>query len=366
MIPPLNNRPRDHIPPTQYSLSKTIERVLGYLWSTVQNIPSFLYGLITRIKQAASGKFAHKDSSPIKPVPKNVKITPLPPPVLSPQFIGSPKVRIQEDQKAPSEKMLEEKPVIKEAHDEMKDPLKDMGAITNDSDLIYEEDPIKFLIKDREPESMIEDIMSPLVFPSEEGLIVAQGLVERAYTLMKEIDENPPAALEVFFSYIDRLIKESDEVNGYASYFINDSKEGHQLVQKTIDALIGKSKQLEREMSNEIKAFYKPNPAIRGDGNCLFLSANALLKGTGQQSYRKLAADYFRNRSLKDVIDIEDIENPIADAWIRGQWQISAYSKSQGGDEAWSKKLREKLNREPTQVDKYCDCLENSNLWEDL
>lgn len=224
MTPPLNNRPPDHIPPTQHFVMKTIERVLGYLWSTIQNIPSFLYGLITRVKQAASGKFAHTDSSPIKQMKQNVKTTPLPPPTLSPQFTGSPKVQIQGDQKAPSEKMLEEKPLIKETHDEMKDPLKDMGAIINDSDLIFEEEPIKFLIEDRESESVREDDMSPLVFPSDEGIKIAQGLVERAYMLIKEIDENPPVDIEGFFSYIDQLIKESEEVNAYASLFINNSR----------------------------------------------------------------------------------------------------------------------------------------------
>lgn len=350
--PPLDQRPLDHIPPfppTQKSGWKNLEKAFGYVWNTIRNIPTLLYGLVIRVMHTAKGIFAPKDSSPIKPMTQNVKATPLPPPILSPEFTGSPKVNIKEDQKVTLGIMIEEEPVKKEIHEEMKDPLHAMGAITNDSDLIPEE----LIVEDRVKVSPIEEETAS---HSDEALSVVQDLVKTAEVLLKKIDEEPPLDLEGFFDYMDSLDNESSEIRRYASDFLRISEKGHGLIQKTMKALEGKRSRLEAEMSAGIKEFYKPNPAIRGDGNCLFLSANDLLKGPGQQFYRKMAADYFRSHSA-------EVEADIKDAWQRGTNQISDYSKTQGGVAEWAKKLQAKLERTPTLVDYYCDCLENYNLW---
>jgi hypothetical protein len=166
--------------------------------------------------------------------------------------------------------------------------------------------------------------------------------------------------LEDYLKLVERLNEKVEPLKAFQSQFERHLPNGHRLVQKTRAKLEERVTELEREMCDFMKNNYQPNRAIPGDGNCLFWSVGNLLSPkSDQKHYRQLAADYIRSHRPEFDEGIKDVMQYSAQA----QGVLRAYEKVQGGREAWQKNLTTKLKQEPTDIDFYCDCLENSTLW---
>ncbi len=225
--------------------------------------------------------------------------------------------------------------------------------------LNQKENDVEEFLKDFEviaPEFVEADL-----FIEDPILMAAKADISRAQKLLTEMDQMIPLSIQEYMQAIEQVDRMFEEIKGFASQFVNTSPKNHQLVQKTMRDLSNKMDRLEEEMCEQVQASLKPNPAIGDDGHCLFRSIDDQLSGSQDQhrTYREQAAHYIRENSEQFKESISDIFENV----VQGQRVLTEYQEKQGGDKEWQKKLQEKLQREPTLVDFYCDCLENTTLW---
>ena len=180
--------------------------------------------------------------------------------------------------------------------------------------------------------------------------------IEPAETILREMVE--PNTFEEYFEFTEQLNQYFAPLKKFASKFEKRLPDDHQLVQNTMKALEEKVNQVERKICDQTREWFMPNPKIPGDGNCLFWSIEDNLHSTQskQEHYRQLAADYIRSHPPQFEEGIKDVSG-------KAQGELAAYQEIQGGKEAWKIKLSDKLEREPTAIDFYCDCLANSSIW---
>lgn len=191
-----------------------------------------------------------------------------------------------------------------------------------------------------------------------EILLFIQEMIQPAQDLLNEIENIENVNWQDILALLEKLEKERDPLKAYASKF-EKIPQGHCLVQDTMKALEDKAGALEKELCAQIKRQYKVNYSIKKDGHCLFWSIEDLLKkNEAPIYYRKLAADYIRTHHQNFASGVIDAAKS-----KQGNAKINEYAKAQGGRQAWFDKLEIKLGRRPSNVDLYCDCLENSNLW---
>jgi OTU-like cysteine protease len=177
---------------------------------------------------------------------------------------------------------------------------------------------------------------------------------------LKEIEEAAPDELKDYFTLTNRLDQEFASLKKFAGIFEQASHEAHRLVQSMMKAIEDKKTSLDKEMCAKVKKNFKPNPKTPADGSCLFWSIDDQAKtNLGARHYRKVAAEYIRNHPQDFEAGVYDVMNLAGEP----KRKFDQYTRIQGGKDAWTKKLQKKLNRPPTEIDFYTDCLQNFPLW---
>lgn len=333
---------------------------LGRIWTIISDIPLHFFELISSIKNiAAKCLFSSKSNegqsigSSTGLLSKNVKSFEGNDPELDLDDICFGLSGYPEKTKSKPPPILKlndiEENEIEDDADNEEDPLDNMGAVnthvnfggTSPIDSIWESD-VK--ITEEEVEEHI--------------LMCIQEIIQPARELLRQIKFTQVVHWSEYLDWLEKLDLELEGLKIYASKFI-EIPSGHLIMQGAMEALAKKRVVIEKKLCVQIESHYTPNSAILQDGHCLFWSINDLLnKEETPFFYRKLAAEYIRNHTdkfdsaVKDILKLPSIRETITD-----------YREAQGGVQSYCDKLEKKLNRPFTQIDYYCDCLENTNLW---
>lgn len=227
-----------------------------------------------------------------------------------------------------------------------------------------EEDPLKGL-GDFAPHLLNEKMQGYQKLPEigikeldKEIFDTVEGIVKPGQNLLQDIEKKKLDTWQEYLIAIEEIENVLTALNVYNSKFENLPR-AHALVKTTLKNLADKTSALEEEMCAKMKEKYKPNPKIGIKGDCLFESIEDNLKSKKiPKYYRELAADHIRKNAEKFKTGVLD-----AMATKQGKSRIHAYLQDQKGVKVWKKKMEGKIGKEPTKIDLYCDCLENSNLW---
>lgn len=330
-ITPLNSQSASAAAPSSWQKAKN---ALGFVWTTLGQIPHGIVSLIVKIKNLASGILSSSQPDSQPSILQSKTITPAEKPQVSDE---EPDLGLQ---------------LLYQTDSNVQDPFWNMGAVRPpENQLSIKVDSVPVQIKvDSEPQVISKDLMT------------ARELVQRAQQLLQE-DRNP-LSLGEFVGYTDFLNQQFKPLHKYASTFEKSSPEDHKLVQTTIAALEKKVKEWENQICLQVALFYSPNPYIPNDGNCLFWSISNLdAKGYDQKHYRQKAADYLRLHAAQDETAINEIlyimglYKPVSNT----ETKLDQYAREQGGWEQWKTHVKQKLSleHEPTNDDLYRDFLIN-------
>lgn len=206
---------------------------------------------------------------------------------------------------------------------------------------------------------------------------IGSAVLAPAQSALEELRDMVPVDFQDYLRFTEKLGHEKESLQRFASKFETTAPEIHFLVQGTMQELDEAISQLNKDLCEQARLHYQPNLKIGSDGSCMFHSIGHQLghklndKGA-EQHYRKLAADSIREHHRQllatgDFMEIEHFETGIRDAMNspEGKIKIDSYQTAQGGQKAWEAKLRNELKREPTEVDKYCDCMKDmkTKMW---
>ena len=196
-----------------------------------------------------------------------------------------------------------------------------------------------------------------------------------AQAALNYVGTNKFVEVQDFLSALDHLGRAMEPLKVYATTFKNSAPNIHSRLQKMIENFGEKATLVEQNLCKQVKLKFKPNPEIPDLGDCMFDSIKEELKSKKKQDYfRKQAVAYIRENK-EDIFVQDRVEDAMASTQARSS--IVRYAKSQSGlkesstDEqhlnAWKNKLQKKLNlksdQKPSDIDLYCDCMENHSLW---
>lgn len=363
------NRMRPLPPATGW---QKVENALGYAWKTISHLPANLYRIVIQIKKIVKDSFAAHFSS--KTSTKEMKLK-NPSPEVTSLFQDNlpPKKKIEKpqlevdynldnlfDEKGTSETDSNSKDALTSSSSDSK--LEQMDLLGSAAAIAPQKPKIQ-------PKPSFARVEKKKAIPKEQEEIQkkleeARKVVAPAEQLLNEMKARHPLTLQEYLECIEILNHEFEKLKKPATKFRERSLLAYRVVQATIKKLEIKMGEWEKEICLQVNRHYQPNPNIPGDGNCLFWSIrDARGNKFDQKKYRQIAADYLRLNAegnnllmtgIKDVIKEEaQLEEP-------QRRHIERYAESQGGLQAWVANLTKKLEREPTLVELYCDCLANS------
>lgn len=335
-------------------LKRGIGWAFGHVWKMIHQMPLPLYQIAVGVSHTVKNYFT-ESVDPKNPQLNPHSSSPIAPTNLSTQNDIQLKNSRSEDKTQRTFTEIEN--VIFDLH---QDPLSNMGAIA--SSLSDHHIPSLFI------QDISENGESGMNALDNEILKSVQDIVKPAHALLETIALQKPDSLSKYLDLTKQIEEELEILTVFASKFVAFPK-GHELVQSTLKNLENKTRLLEREMCAYVKCHYKPNPKIGSGGHCLFESIQDQLKNKknpkrlknkkNPKYYRELAANHIRQHvsefkwGVLDAMGSKQVENRL----------LEYEEAQQEGKKSWNERLAEKLGREPTDIDFYCDCLENSNLW---
>lgn len=209
--------------------------------------------------------------------------------------------------------------------------------------------------------SNIEELLNTEWFKQVETILNSSHAALREVEARGEFDSEK---YNQYMHFTQRLGDEHESLKQFASVFKASSPDMHEIVQATMGELEETIGKLNKKMCLFTEAQYEPNPGVSGNGSCMFFSISHQVGGWEQNDdvaevyYRHIAADYIRNHPQDFELGVKDALNA-----PEAKQTMAGYSTSQGGEQAWMEKLRLELRREPTEIDRYCDCMEHSRLY---
>lgn len=318
-------------------------QVFGHIWKTIYQIPSQLYQLVLAISAVSKAFF-----SDVKPgIGCNVSLKPC----------SKNKENHLIERVIDFEDLFNAQPIDSAPQlilNTQKDGTSCSDILCSGEEMTSQLDQQIDDLKKRNA----GDESSSVAEITQEILKIVYQIVQPSRLLMKEIALNKPANLLNYLDLTERLEQELEPLRKYISKF-KEFPESHCLIHKVLNALEDKVRELRMEMCAQVKIQYKPNPKILSDGHCLFWSIeNQLKEQNGPLYYRKLAADFIREFPQEFQGGISDVIKS-----KNSKAKVVKYIRMQGGKRAWLEKLEKQLGKKPTEIDCYCDCLENSFLW---
>lgn len=338
-------------------IRRDMRLAFGYMWKTIHQIPNHLLHLILSIKGFVKNIFKK-----LVPVPKLGNID-LEPPVKK-NLKKSEKGLLRKDHETPSKNVKDVNAVQKIDAGKTGNPVQDVksGSLLLDDDSNFELGLMGLThpcISNGMIQGVFEDIPEVMKELDKEIFDTAAGIVKPAQDLLKEVQGKKLVTLEDYLNAIELIELELANLTVHASQFETLPK-AHSLVQITLKTLGNVTRALEEELCDKMMKQFKPNQKIGIEGDCLFEAIEDILKKRKKPKYyRELAADHIRKNAKKFKTGVLD-----AMASNQGKSRINTYILNEHKDvDSWKKKAEEKLGKEPSKIDLYCDCLENTNLW---
>lgn len=368
---------------------QTAKTVCGHIWKTIEQFSSKIYNSVIRITQVATSIFDdYPDVSASKPHTATPVVSPTLHPLTPKPKKNSPKLSAIPDDEVidPDElpfsldqffdkavALPKSPPVLPKSPSAL--PKNPPPLPKSPSASKQEADPMENLAGSISNVNLNQT--DPISVPNDELILkssIAKVTLQGAEAQLGEVESATPTSFQSYLELAKKLEDEMGSLQPYNSIFEKHEPSLHQLIRRMIKTLENKVNHLHKEMCTQAKLHYQPDSSIPGDGSCLFWSFDYQLSKThGQAHYRKLAADYIREHADEFEMGVADVMKE-----KQGQASISRYAKSQisltaqlkttltqqSPLEIWKAQLREKLKRDPTNIDLYCDCLENnSTFW---